>query len=262
MSDTAQDTVLHVEDRGAVRVFRLNRPEARNALNGALVEALGRALIGAEQEASLRAIVLTGVGDRAFCAGMDLRAFAAGTDDAAPDKKARDAFFRMMAGKADRPVIAAANGTAVAGGFELLLGCDLVVASSAARFGLPEAKRGLFASGGGMFLATRIPLAAAMELVLTGDPIDAARALELGLVNKVVGPEAVLETALDLAARVAANGPLAIAASRELLRLATIDAGAAAERQQDWRARIFSSEDAEEGARAFVEKRDPVWRGR
>jgi enoyl-CoA hydratase/carnithine racemase len=159
-------------------------------------------------------------------------------------------------------VVGAANGSAVAGGLELLLGCDVVIASSEARFGLPEVKRGLFAAGGGTLIGNRIPTAIALELTLTGDLVDAARAYQIGLVNSVVAPEEVWATALAMAERIAANGPLGLAASKELVRLSASDPAAARERQAEWSSVVFSSEDAMEGARAYMEKRDPVWRGR
>ena len=172
------------------------------------------------------------------------------------------AFFRLLDGAVGIPVVGAANGTAVAGGFELLLGCDVIVASDAAEFGLPEVKRGLFPAGGGTFLGTRIPLGIALELALTGDPISASRAAVLGLINLVTPPEEVLLSALALAERIAANGPLALAAVKELVRLGVTDAARARERQREWQELVFNSEDAREGATAFVERRPPVWRGR
>jgi enoyl-CoA hydratase len=250
------------ERRGNVLVVRLNRPEVLNAMNPAVMEGLGTAVRDAEADAEVRAVVLTGTGDRAFCAGMDLRAFAGGETMAAPDPEAMDGFTRLMRGRVTVPLIGAANATALAGGFELLLGCDLVVASSAAKFGLPEVKRGLFAAGGGTFLGTRIAYAAAMELTLTGDPIDAERAYALGLVNAVVAPDEVLDTALGFAERIAANGPLGIAATKELVRLAVSDPSRAETRLVELQQSVFTSEDAREGATAFVEKRPPVWRGR
>lgn len=262
MSGASAEPVLIHEQHGSVAVLRLNRPDARNAMNRELSVALGRALIEAEANEQIRCIVLTGAGDRAFCAGMDLRAFAGGGTAEPVDRESRDAVTRLVDGRCGKPVIGAANGSAVAGGLEMLMGCDLVVASASAKFGLPEAKRGLFAARGGMFLSSRIPLAIVLELTLTGDPIDAARAYELGLINRVVPPSEVLPAATELAMRIARNAPLAVAASRELVRLAMTDASAAAERQSEWRERVFSSSDAKEGARAFVEKRDPVWQGR
>jgi enoyl-CoA hydratase len=171
-------------------------------------------------------------------------------------------FGRFVRGDVAVPVVGAANATAVAGGFELLLGCDVVVASEAARFGLPEVRRGLFAAGGGVFLSTRIPLAPALELTLTGDPIDAARAYALGLVNQVVAPDEVLDAAIDLAERIARNGPLAVRATKKLVRTAATDAEAAWALHAELQPAVFGSDDAKEGATAFIEKRDPVWTGR
>jgi enoyl-CoA hydratase len=159
------------------------------------------------------------------------------------------------------PVVGAANGTALAGGLELLLGCDVVVASSSARFGFPEVKRGLFPGGGGTTLGTRIPLSAALEMLLTGDPVDAERAHALGLVNAVVAPGDVLAAAVELAERIAANGPLGLAAVKQLVRLWVTDPDAARERLPEWQATVFGSDDAREGAVAFMEKRPPVWQG-
>jgi enoyl-CoA hydratase len=171
-------------------------------------------------------------------------------------------YIRFAKGELKVPVVGAANATAVAGGFELLLGCDVVVASEAASFGLPEVKRGLFAAGGGMFLSTRIPLAVALELTLTGDPMDAARAYSLGLVNRVVPGDQVVDAAVELAERIARNGPLAVQATKELVRLAVTDAEKATTRQAELQPAVFASDDAKEGATAFIEKRDPVWTGR
>ena len=170
--------------------------------------------------------------------------------------------MKLVHGEVATPIVGGANGTAVAGGLELLLGCDMVVASSEARFGLPEVQRGLFAAGSGTFIGQRIPLAVALEIALTGEMIDAGRAYELGLVNKVVPPDEVVEAALALAERIAANGPLGVAASKELVRLAAAAPDRARERLAEWQKVVFSSEDAQEGARAFVEKRPPVWTGR
>ena len=264
MTDTtATEPVLLREQRGAVLVLRLNRPEARNAFNPELMGELGNALAGAESDPDVRAVVLTGTGDRAFSAGMDLRAFAAGGSNPTPEQQQGMATFgRFVEGQVTVPIVGAAQATAVAGGFELLLGCDVVVAASTARFGLPEVKRALFAAGGGVFLSTRLPLNIALELTLTGDPIDADRAYQLGLVNQVVPAEQVLDAAIVMAERIAANGPLALQATKELVRLAAVDAAKAREKQAEWQPKVFGSEDAKEGATAFVEKRDPVWKGR
>jgi enoyl-CoA hydratase len=254
------EPVLAREQRGAVLVLRLNRPEARNALSGALVSELGLGFAAAEEDPEIRCVVLTGTGDRAFCAGMDLADFAGGAGGEM-DPAGTAAFGRFMAGEVDVPVVGAAQATAVAGGFELLLACDVVVASATAKFGLPEVKRGLFAAGGGVFLGTRIPLAIALELTLTGDPIDPARAAALGLINAVVPAEQVVDAAVALAERIARNGPLALQATKQMVRAAVADYAKAQALQAEWQPKVFGSNDAREGATAFIEKRDPVWTG-
>ena len=261
MGDMTDEPVLVHEQRGAVLVLRLNRPDARNALNGPLLDQLGLALIDAEADPGVACVVIIGTGDRAFCAGMDLADFAA-AGAIQPSAEGMAGFRRFTEGDVTVPIVGAANATAVAGGFEVLMGCDLVVASSDARFGLPEVKRGLFAAGGGTALATRIPLAIALELTLTGDLIDAGRAAALGLVNRVVPPTEVLDTALGLAERIAANGPLGLQATKQLVRLAVQGPAEAAAIQADWQKKVFGSEDAREGATAYIEKRNPVWKGR
>ena len=260
-SEKPAEPVLVKEQRGAVRVLRLNRPEARNSLNPELLTAIGLGMVEAEEDPGTRAVVLTGTGDKAFCAGMDLRAFAEG-GAVGGDPEGMKGFVRFTQGEIGVPIVGAANATAVAGGFELLLGCDVIVASETASFGLPEVKRGLFAAGGGVFLSTRIPLAVALELTLTGDPIDAVRAQALGLVNQVVAPREVLDAAVALAERIARNGPLALRATKELVRTASTDLARARELAAEWQPKVFGSEDAKEGATAFIEKRDPVWKGR
>ena len=258
----ATEPVLVTEQRGAVRVLRLNRPAARNALNPELISELGLALTAAENDRDVRCVILTGTGDRAFCAGMDLRAFAEQGRTGPRDAKGAAAFGRFVQGRIAVPVVGAANATAVAGGFELLLGCDVVVASDQATFGLPEVRRGLFAAGGGVFVSTRIPLAVALELTLTGDPVDARRALSLGLINQVVPSGQVLDAAMALAERIARNGPLALRATKQLVRTANSDLAAAQELQAKLQPEVFGSADAKEGATAFIERRDPVWTGR
>jgi enoyl-CoA hydratase/carnithine racemase len=263
--DDAESEVV-LERRGNVLIVRINRPAARNALNIAVMSGIGAALLAADADPDIRAVVLTGTGDRAFCAGMDLRAFAAGQTAPTDEQlSGLEAFGRFTSGSGgcDKPVICAAQATAVAGGLEVVLACDLAVVAEDAKLGLPEAKRGLFAAGGGMYLARRIPLAKALEMTMTGDPITPAEALALGLINAVAPPGEVVDRAVELAGRIAGNGPLGVQASKRLVRMAAFEPLADvrkvhAELQQS----VFASEDAKEGAVAFVERRTPVWRGR
>ncbi len=237
-----------------VLVLTLNRPEAGNALNGALSEGLSNTLTEAADNNDIRAIVITGAGEKIFCAGMDLKAFAAGEDIA----KIGMGFAALRNCK--KPLIAAVNGHALAGGFEVVMLCDLIVSVDSARFGIPEVKRGLFAAGGGVRLPARIPLAVAMEMGLTGDPIEAPRAKELGLINQVVPAAELRDAALALAARVSANGPLAVQATKQLM-LDEIGNGNPA-LLGELQKKVFTSEDAKEGATAFAQKRAPEWKGR
>jgi enoyl-CoA hydratase/carnithine racemase len=256
------DDELVVEQRGNILVLRMNRPESRNSLTRAMVAGIGGAIADAETDPTIGAVVLTGTGEKAFSSGMDLRDFAdAGSGDEATMEGTR-AFQRLGQGRSSIPLVGAVNGSAAAGGFELVLACDVVVVSSEARLGIPEVKRGLFAGGGGTVLGTRIPLAVALEMGLTGDLIDAHRAYELGLVNRVVAPDEVLDAALELAGRIAANGPLGLAATKELLWRSALDPTSVPERQMEWQEIVLNSEDAREGSLAFVEKRPPVWKGR
>lgn len=257
------EPALVEEQHGRVLVLRINRPEARNALNFEVLSGLDAGLQRAAADPVVGAVVLAGTGDRSFSAGMDLR--EQGPPEGVTEEERRrviDAFVRLLDGESPVPLIGAANASALGGGFEILLACDLVVASSDARFGLPEVKRGLFPGGNGTTLAARIPMAVAMELALTGEPIDAGAALDLHLVNAVVPPDEVLATAIAYAERVAANAPLSLTAIRELVRLAASDGPRYRERRGHWQAVVFGSEDAAEGARAFMEKREPVWQGR
>jgi enoyl-CoA hydratase/carnithine racemase len=262
--ETAEPEVV-TERRGPALVVRINRPEARNAFNAAVMAGIGNALLQADADPEIRAVILTGTGDRAFCAGMDLKAFAAGGTPASDADQAAMATFSAFtsgSGGCAKPVICAAQATALAGGFELALACDLVVVAEDAKLGLPEAKRGLFAAGGGMYLARRIPLAKALELTMTGDPITPAEALSLGLINAVVPAASVVDKALELAARIAANGPLGVAASKRLVRMAAFEPLADVRRvHAELVGSVFSSDDAKEGATAFVERRSPNWKG-
>jgi enoyl-CoA hydratase/carnithine racemase len=261
MAEIDSEKVLVSERRGTVHILRLNRPAARNALSPELISQLGLGFLRAEEDPDVRAVVLTGTGDRAFCAGMDLRSFAEGQGTSTPDAAGMKAFSRFARGDITVPVVGAANASAVAGGLELLLGCDVVVASDLAVFGLPEVKRGLFAAGGGVYVSTRIPLAIALELTLTGDSIDATRAAALGLINLVVPADQVLDAAVEMAERIGRNGPLAVRVTKEIVRTASTDLGKAQGLVAEWQPRVFRSDDAKEGATAFVEKREPVWTG-
>lgn len=253
----ATPQLIH-ERRGQILILRLNRPDARNALTGSLYRELGDTVLAADTDPDIRAIVITATGDRAFCSGMDLKAFATEGEGAFTS----EGFARLAAGTLSTPVIGAANGTAIGGGLELLLGCDIIIASSAAKFGLPEVKRGLFPGGGGTGIGTRIPMHVALELTLTGDLITAERGYQLGLINAVVAPDQVLEAAVGYAERVAANAPLGLAACKELVRLAVTDSTSVAEKLGQWQSIVFNSGDAKEGAAAFIEKRTPIWQGR
>jgi enoyl-CoA hydratase len=238
-----------VERRGHVQVITISRPEARNALDGAAARALAAAADELDGDDALRVGVLTGAGGT-FCAGMDLKAWMRG-------------FGGITITPPRKPLIAAVEGYALAGGFELMLACDLVVAANGSKFGVPEVKRALVAGGGAaLLLPRRIPFAAAMELLLTGEQITAARAAELGLVNRLVPDGAALDGALALAELVAANGPLAVAVTKQIARAQadwTVEEGW--QRQEELFKPVFESADAREGATAFAEKRAPVWRG-
>jgi enoyl-CoA hydratase len=248
-------TAVRAEAEGDVLVVTIDRPEARNAVNLAVAEGIAAALDRLDGDDGLRAGVLTGAGGT-FCAGMDLKAFVAGER---PDVEGRG-FAGIVQGPPRKPLIAAVEGWALAGGFEVALACDLIVAARDARFGIPEVKRGLVAAGGALIrLPRRIPYHLAMELALTGDPISAERAAELGIVSRLAEPGEALASALSLAAAIAANGPLAVDATKRLL---VADEGDAWDRQAKIVGPVFASDDAREGSVAFAEKRAPVWRGR
>jgi crotonobetainyl-CoA hydratase len=265
MTTTAAEPVL-VERDGHVLVVTLNRPEARNAVNGPLTLGVGTALEEAEQDGAIRAVVLTGAGDVSFCAGADLKAIARGESLNPPGTEAWG-FAGVVSHPISKPVIAAVNGAAFGGGTELVLAADLVVAADGAIFGLPEVRRGLIAAAGGLVrLPEQLPRKIAMELILTGEPIDATTALRWGLVNAVVPGDQVRAAALDLAHRIAANAPLAVQASKRVAQ--GIRGGAVPAEQDAWAANdqeiiaLMGTEDAIEGPTAFAEKREPVWKGR
>jgi enoyl-CoA hydratase len=246
------------ESAGGVLVITIDRPEARNAIDRATAEGIAAALDRLDAEAALRVGVITGAGGY-FSAGMDLKAFAAGERPHAGGR----GFAGIVERPPAKPLIAAIEGFAVAGGFEIALACDLIVAARGARLGIPEVKRSLVAAGGALLrLPARIPYHVATELALTGDPITAERAHGLGLVNRVAEPGAALEAALELAGAIVANGPLALAATKRVLAEAPgWPAGEAWARQAEIAGPVFASDDAREGAAAFAEKRPPVWRG-
>jgi enoyl-CoA hydratase len=249
---------LLTERRGQVLVVTLNRPEARNAVDRRVAEGIGEALDQLDADAGLRVGVLTGAGG-AFSAGMDLKAFLRGE---VPVVEGRG-FAGITNRAARKPLIAAVEGFAFGGGLEIAISCDLIVAASDARFGIPEAKVGLIAGAGGLIrLPKRLPYHVAMELALTGEPLDAPRAARLGLVNRLAEPGAALDEALALAAKVLRCAPLACEASKRIVN-GTGDwtEEEAWAHQSEIAAQLFTSADATEGARAFAEKRDPVWRG-
>jgi enoyl-CoA hydratase len=242
-----------------VLVIRINRPETRNALNGAVARGIAAALDRLDADAGILVGILTGTAS-VFSSGADLKGLASGDLPVVAGR----GFGGIAENPPAKPLIAAVEGYAVGGGFELALACDLIVAANGARFGIPEVKRGLVASGGGLLrLPVQMPPRIAMELALTGDWIDARRAYELGLVNHVVDDGQALQTALEIARKIAANGPLAVLASKKIIRESTgwVPAEMFKE-QRRHSAPIFQSEDAKEGARAFVEKRAPSWRGK
>jgi enoyl-CoA hydratase len=248
------DEVL-TERRDRVLLITLNRPESRNAINTELAEGLVRAIDELDGDDGLTVGVLTGAGS-GFCSGMDLKAFAAGQ----PPK----GFMSFLENGSAKPLIAAIERFAVAGGLEMALTCDLVVAAGGARLGIPEVSVGLFAAGGGLLrLPDRLPYGVAMEMALTGDPITAEQAYEHGLVNRLAEPGHAVDDALALAQRIAMNAPLAVRASKRLVRDSRGRSEAEFwELQRPHIAPVFRSDDAKEGPRAFAEKRPAVWAGR
>ena len=254
----AEEAVL-TEAEGGVLLITLNRPDARNAVNAALAAGVAAALERLDGDDDLQVGILTGAG-KGFCAGMDLKAFVQGES---PHVEGRG-FAGIVQGPPRKPIIAAIEGFAVAGGLEVALACDLIVAARGAKLGIPEAKRSLVAAGGALLrLPQRMPYHLAMEMALTGDPISAERGAEVGLVNRLAEPGEAVAVARELAAAVAANGPLALEASKRILVEAQDwSEDEAWQKQGEIAGPVFGSEDAREGATAFAEKRPPVWKGR
>ncbi|MDO6414459.1 enoyl-CoA hydratase-related protein [Sphingomonas sp. BIUV-7] len=257
-----QDVVLYEELTPHIALVTLNRPEKRNAVNPALSEALEAIVRRIEADPAIRVAILTSSFDRVFCAGADLQAIAAGQGKGT--ETAAGGFAGFVYALRKTPWIAEVEGLALGGGFELALACDMIVASESARFGLPEAKRGLLANAGGLHrIGAVLPRNLAHEMIATGEPIDAARAYHFGLVNRVAPPGGTRAAALDLAELVAANAPLAVQYALQGAKMAAAQPEAfgrviATERFTALRA----TQDYEEGPRAFLEKRTPVWTGR
>ncbi len=244
---------------GGVLIITLNRPEAKNACNKALAEGVAAAIDELEGDDELRVAILTGAGGT-FCSGMDLKAFVSGETPHIPGR----GFAGLTEYIPSKPLIGAVEGYALAGGLELAISCDMLIAADNSKFGIPEVKRGLAAAAGGLVkLPRQIPTRIAMELALTGDFIDADRAAQLGLVNHVVAAGTALDAARELAARIAANGPLAVAASKQVVaRQSDWNMAEMFVKQQEIVNPVFTSSDAIEGATAFAEKRAPNWTGK
>ena len=250
---------VRTERRDSTLLITIDRPEVRNAVNGAVAAGIAHALDELDSDDGLSVGVLTGTGGY-FCAGMDLGAFVRGESPYYGDRG-----FAGIAQRASaKPLIAAIEGFAVAGGMEIALACDLIVAARGAKLGIPEVKRSLVAAGGALLrLPRRMPYHVVMELALTGDPLPAERFHEFGVVNRLAEPSRAIEVALELADAISRNGPLAVAASKRILQ-EQFDWPTAEmfERQRAVSGPVFGSQDAKEGAAAFKEKREPVWRGR
>ncbi len=248
------DTAILTERRGRVLVITMNRPEAMNAINRDLAEGLWAAVEELDADPELTAGVLTGNG-RGFCSGMDLKAFASGEDIGAASR-----FFVQGAKK---PLIGAIEGFALAGGLELALSCDLLVAAEGAKLGIPEVKVGLFAAGGGvMKLPSRVGYGKAMEMAITGDPITAEEGKEHGLIAALTEPGGAVDAAIALAERVAGNAPLGVEASKAMIRASQgMSEAELWEHQKAFTGKVFTSNDAKEGPAAFAQKRAPEWSG-
>jgi crotonobetainyl-CoA hydratase len=254
------------ERRGNVMIITLNRPEARNAINAAVSIAVGDAIEEAQRDPDVRVVVITGAGDKSFCAGADLKALSKGENIMHPDQP-KWGFAGYVRHFIDKPTIAAVNGVALGGGTELALASDLVVAGSGAKFGLPEVKRGLIAAAGGVFrIVDQLPRKVALQLMFTGEPMSADDALRWGLINEVVPDGTELDAALALAERITVNAPLAVQASKRVA--VGVDEGVITADEAGWSrtmreiTQLITSEDAKEGPLAFAQKRQPIWKAK
>jgi crotonobetainyl-CoA hydratase len=261
---TATEAAALVERCGNVEVITINRPEARNAVNAAVSIGVGDALEDANADPDVWAVVITGAGDKSFCAGADLKAISRRENLYHPDH-GEWGFAGYVHHFIDKPTIAAVNGTALGGGTEIALASDLVVADERATFGLPEVKRGLIAAAGGVFrIVDHLPRKVAFELLFTGDPISAADAARWGMINEVVPDGTSLEAALALAERITVNAPLSVQASKRVAY--GVDDGLITDEEPKWTRMLkevkalFRSQDAKEGPLAFAQKRQPVWK--
>lgn len=265
MTSTEQPGAL-TERRGNVLLITINRPDARNAVNMAVSVGVGDALQAAQDDPDIRAVVITGSGDKSFCAGADLKAISRGENLFHPEHP-EWGFAGYVRHFIDKPTIAAVNGTALGGGTELALASDLVVAEESAKFGLPEVKRGLIAGAGGVFRIVRqLPQKVALELIYTGEPLSPADALKWGLINDVVPDGTVVDAALALAERITVNAPLAVRASKRV-SYGAVDGVVGADEpfwQQTFSefSTLLKTEDAQEGPLAFAQKREPVWKAK
>jgi enoyl-CoA hydratase len=252
---------VEFEQRGPFAVVKINRPDARNAVNGAVAQGIEDAIDKIEENDDIWVGILTGE-PPVFCAGADLKEINSG--NAAALQTSRGGFGGITQRERTKPIVAAVDGPALAGGTEIVLSCDLVVASTTATFGIPEVKRSLVAAAGGLFrLPRKIPFNVAMELALTGDPIDATVAHHHGLVNRLCDPGDALDVAIELAEQICANAPVAVRETRKILLEATMapdDVGW--KMSAEGMVKAMSSEDFSEGLTAFIEKRKPQWSGR
>lgn len=261
------EPALLEESRGHHLILTLNRPHASNSVNAEVSALMGAALEKAAHDPSVRVVIITGAGDRAFCAGADLKAASRGESTfASKEEFEKWHFGGFVKHVISKPIIAAVNGAALGGGTEMALASDLIVASKTASFGLPEVKRGLMAGAGGAFrLPQQLPRKIAMELLLTGEPLSAERAHELGLVNRVVPRGQLMSAALELAERITVNAPLAVQATKRMAL--GIDGDHVESEEVHWQRserefiEIRKAADYHEGIRAFAEKRSPDWKG-